>query len=308
KAEEEALAAAKATLDLTKNDHDRKLALLGEGLTAVVKYQEAEQKYLKAIADVARTEAKIEDAEAAVREKQSERSAKENELKGKLDEARAKVRKAEADVAKAKAEVQKAESEVQKANQNFQKAESELAKQRRGQIIEAPADGFVTNLISDGGSALVKKGDPLFTLVPDVTDRAVQIWLDGNDAPLVTPGRHVRLQFEGWPAVQTVGWPSAAVGTFGGTVATVDAVDDGNGRFRALVVPEFPDASVEDGGWPEPRFLKFGVRTNGWVLLEQVTLGYETWRRMNGFPPVLKDAPGSKDGSSPKPVKMSKQK
>ena len=29
------------------------------------------------------------------------------------------------------------------------------------------------------------------------------------------------------------------------------------------------------------------VRANGWVLLDEVGLGYELWRRLNGFPPVV---------------------
>ncbi|MFT7638590.1 MAG: hypothetical protein ACI9G1_000314, partial [Pirellulaceae bacterium] len=39
--------------------------------------------------------------------------------------------------------------------------------------------------------------------------------------------------------------------------------------------------------WPNERFLRQGVRANGWVLLDQVPLWYEIWRNMNGFPPVV---------------------
>lgn len=99
--------------------------------------------------------------------------------------------------------------------------------------------------------------------------------------PLLHIGDQVRLQFEGWPAIQFVGWPSVAVGTFGGTVKLLDATDDGSGRFRILVAP---DAS--DEAWPEARYLRQGVRANGWVLLQQVKLGFELWRRFNGFPPT----------------------
>ena len=106
---------------------------------------------------------------------------------------------------------------------------------------------------------------------------------------LVEAGRHVRLQFEGWPAVQFVGWPSVAVGTFGGTVAFVDAQGDSQGRFRMVVVP---DESSEP--WPEARYLRQGVRANGWVLLDQVRMGYEIWRQLNGFPPSVREKPGSK--------------
>jgi len=305
KAEEQALAKAQATFVQAKADHDRQLALFKEGFAAQAKFQEAEQKYLGATADVAKHEAYLEDAKLAVQAKQSLRPAKERELQAKIDEVRAKVRKSESDVAKAESDLQKASAEIAKAESYLIDAESKLAKQQRQEVF-APRSGYVTQLIADGGSGLVKKGDPLFVLVPDDAERAVQVWLDGNDAPLVTRGRKVRLQFEGWPAVQFAGWPSVAVGTFGGEVASVDAVDDGMGRFRVLVTPD-PD----DDPWPEDRYLRQGVRANGWVLLNEVALGYELWRRMNGFPPVLTEAPGDKAGGSkgrPKPVKMGKGK
>lgn len=84
----------------------------------------------------------------------------------------------------------------------------------------------------------------------------VQIWLDGNDAPLVAAGRHVRLQFEGWSAIQFAGWPSVAVDTFGGTVVSVDMVDNGKGKFRCQILPD----KTETIQWPQDRFLRQGVR------------------------------------------------
>jgi hypothetical protein len=116
-------------------------------------------------------------------------------------------------------------------------------------------------------------------------------WLPA-DVPLVTPGREVRLQFEGWPAVQfAAGWPKVAMGTFGGEVVAIDATDNGQGKFRVLIRPNTTE------GWPEERFLRQGVRANGWILLNQVALGYELWRQLNGFPPVYGDEK-SKDGKS----------
>ena len=98
----------------------------------------------------------------------------------------------------------------------------------------------------------------------------------------------MRLQFEGWPALQFSGWPSIAVGTFGGRVPLVDPTDNGKGKFRVLVEPD-PDEQQ----WPSHRFLRQGVRANGWVLLNVVPIGYELWRQFNGFPPVISlDEPG----------------
>jgi adhesin transport system membrane fusion protein len=148
---------------------------------------------------------------------------------------------------------------------------------------------------------LMKKGDPLFTIVPDTTDQAVEMWVSGNDIALVRPGDHVRLQFEGWPAVQFAGWPSVAVGTFGGQLVTIDATDDGTGKFRVLVKP------VAEEPWPSERFLRQGARANGWVLLSQVPLGYEIWRQLNGFPPVVaKDEPSDKNKNGKKKVPLPK--
>jgi hypothetical protein len=115
---------------------------------------------------------------------------------------------------------------------------------------------------------------------------AVELWVAGRDGPLISSGRKVRLQFEGWPAVQFVGWPSVAVGTFGGVVEFVDALADESGRYRVVVSPD-PD----DLPWPDNRWLRQGVRANGWVLLERVRLGFELWRQINGFPPALGAAP-----------------
>ena len=84
------------------------------------------------------------------------------------------------------------------------------------------------------------------------------------------------------------GWPSVAVGTFGGVVSFIDPHDDGQGNFRIVVVPD-----PREEPWPSARFLRQGVRASAWVLLERVKLGFELWRRFNGFPPMLERAPGA---------------
>ena len=145
-------------------------------------------------------------------------------------------------------------------------------------------------------------------IVPDTTDRVVELMIDGVDAPLIAAhmeevgrGPHVRLQFEGWPAVQFVGWPSVATGTFGGKVRQIDPTDDGYGRFRILVEP---DEMFDGDRWPEGHYLRQGNQAVGWVFLNRVTLGYELWRQFNGFPPVLAPkAPDKKEGGKPPKVK-----
>ncbi|MEZ6125418.1 MAG: HlyD family efflux transporter periplasmic adaptor subunit [Planctomycetaceae bacterium] len=270
-----------ATANQAKSDYERQKQLFEEKIVAEVKFQQAEQKYLEARAKVEKTEAYIEAAMNDLAGKRRDREAKEQKANADIGYASAAVRKAQGDVAKAESDVAKAQSELNKAQKSLLEMESKVSRQQ-SQTVVAPFDGSLMKINPNQGSQILKEGDVLCVIIPDTQDRAVQIWLDGNDAPLVSAGRHVRLQFEGWPAVQFAGWPSVAVGTFGGTVVSVDASDDGKGKFRALVRP-----SVESQAWPEDRYLRQGVRTHGWVLLERVPLWYEIWRNMNGFPPVV---------------------
>ena len=174
------------------------------------------------------------------------------------------------------------------------------------QKILAPRDGVVLRVEATEGTFL-KAGSPVCTLIPETATRMVELWVDGNDMPLiqarvtdeqgnvVEPGSPVRLQFEGWPAIQFIGWPSVALGTFGGEVVVIDASDNGQGKFRVLVAPS-PDQVLRGDGkletleWPGARWLRQGVRANGWVLLQRVPLWFELWRQMNGFPPTIDPA------------------
>lgn len=123
-----------------------------------------------------------------------------------------------------------------------------------------------------------------------------ELLMDGNDLPLLRKGDKVRLQFEGWPAVQFVGWPSVAVGTFGGLVYLVDPTANDKGQFRILVEPDPTEPS-----WPGKDYLRQGVRTQGWVLLNRVSIGWELWRQLNGFPPT-REQPEQKSSQPLGPV------
>ena len=112
-------------------------------------------------------------------------------------------------------------------------------------------------------------------------DLARKIRAENPQTLELAAGDAVRLQFEGWPAVQFVGWPSVARGTFGGRVYLVDPTANDKGEFRILVEPDRDDAP-----WPDERYLRQGVRVQGWVLLDRVTVGWELWRNLNGFPPA----------------------
>jgi hypothetical protein len=176
-------------------------------------------------------------------------------------------------------------------------------------VVTAPRDGIVLSVSATDGSYL-EPGSLICVVIPDTEARYVEAWIDGMDMPLVTPrsvasdgtvvpGSPARLQFEGWPAIQSIGWPSLAVGTFGGEVISVDATDDGSGRFRIVVA-----ADSNDQAWPDGRFLRQGVRAKAWVLLNRVPAWREIWRQLNGFPPIaiegIKPLDEDKDGGAKK--------
>jgi multidrug efflux pump subunit AcrA (membrane-fusion protein) len=146
--------------------------------------------------------------------------------------------------------------------------------------ILAPQDGYVVRAIRSGVGEVVKEGEAVVTVLPATTQVAVELYIKPMDVPLLAPGRKVRLQFDGWPALQFSGWPSVAVGTFGGEIRIIDAVNAADGSYRALIVPD----PTED---PWPAEVRVGSGVFGWAMLDEVRLGYELWRRLNGFPPAV---------------------
>lgn len=266
KAARQTLEGAQAAQLAAKLNLERQTKLLEQGLASQRTLELAQLESVRTATDSERALATLQAAIGEASALEADRMRVEHDLTAALDDARASEGVALAEEANVAGEL--ARIEVRLARQSTME-------------VKAPIEGTVLRVLSGQGNAFVKAGDPLLTLVPDTSERAVELWVDGNDMPLLSEGRDVRLQFEGWPAVQFTGWPSVAVGTFGAKVALIDATDDGTGRFRILVKPD------GDGAWPTRVYLRQGVRVNGWVLLEQVKLGYELWRRFNGFPPTV---------------------
>ena len=182
-------------------------------------------------------------------------------------------------IEKAKINYKKLISEKQKALAQFKQTESKLSRQKT-QRITAPIDGRIIRITAGNLATSIKQGDNIAVLVPDDMEKVAEIYVNGVDAALVREGQKVRLQFEGWPVIQFSGWPSLAIGTFGGVVASIDPTVSDSGKFRVLVKPD-----PEQRDWPDSRFLRYGWRANGWVLMGEVPVGYELWRQLNAFPP-----------------------
>lgn len=169
------------------------------------------------------------------------------------------------------------ESELSKLQNKY-----ENIRIRRDQyIIHAPQDGYVVKTLKAGIGETIKEGESIVTLQPNQPELAVELYVKAMDLSLITPGRHVRLEFDGWPALQFSGWPGTSVGTFGGEVAIIDRVNSKNGEYRLLIKPD--QLGNENEVWPTQ--LRIGSGVNGFVMLKDVPIWWEIWRQLNGFPP-----------------------
>lgn len=186
-------------------------------------------------------------------------------------------------------------SELNQAEVNFSRQGS--------QLVVAPRDGTILQVEAGDVATLVSAGSRLATFLPAGAERAIELFIDGRDIGLVRPGRTVRLEFEGWPSFQFSGVPEYAIGTFAGEVVFVEPSAREDGRFRILVAERQLGTACEQEkvalpglnlagncGWPPESFVRLGANVRGWVLLETVPLGYELWRLLNNFPPVMASA------------------
>ncbi len=276
-ADHEVMAAAQKVIDAEQKLQaaEAKLTTASINLTRIEKLREqgirSSRELELAQLSVQTGQAEMQKAKALVGERNSyvkALRAKRSEKRNALEAARSKLDSALATI---RVDQQDAQKDVQK--------QGTLVSRQMTREVRASSDGIVTNINIPGRNVQVKKGDHLLTLMPKTADRVVELFVSGRDIILIKPGRHVRLQFEGWPAIQFGGWPSVAVGSFPGEVIAVQPHRSKDGGFRILVQP---DGTMD---WPESRFLHVGLQVKGWILLDRVALGYEMWRLLNGFPP-----------------------
>ncbi|HAW21037.1 MAG TPA: biotin attachment protein [Flavobacteriales bacterium] len=190
--------------------------------------------------------------------------------------------------AKYRDDISKAESDKYTAMSNMYDAEAVVTKLQNQYMnysirtgmyyITAPQSGYVTKAIQSGLGESIKEGEPIVSIMPSVYDLAVALYVRPIDLPLVQKGQHVRIQFDGWPAIVFSGWPNTSYGTYGGEVFAIDNFISDNGLYRVLVSPD-----PNDHEWPTA--LRVGAGTKNFMLMKDVPIWYELWRQINGFPP-----------------------
>lgn len=239
------------------------------GNITLTKFQEIENKFQMSGAKVLKVENEWLQRKAELANATLELASIDAEYSDKISKAQSNLNETIASRNETQAQIVKMENELTNV----------LVRQSQYQII-APQSGYVVQAIKVGIGETIKEGDAVATILPQSDDMAFEMYVKAMDIPLIEKNRKVRVEFDGWPALQFSGWPNASFGTFGGIVAIIDRVESKNGMFRIIVKPD-PD----DEKWPE--LLRIGSAAKGWVMLNNVPIWYEIWRNMNGFPPTM---------------------
>ena len=242
-----------------ENQYQRNKKLFDAGNIPLTKFQDIEYKYQGSKADLSQAEIELSRVEAEY-----------------LD----KISKAESDLSSTRADLFDGQGDLVKYRNEYANMQ---IRNEQYQIL-APQSGTVVKAMQSGVGETIKEGDAVCTIMPAASDVAVEMYIKAMDVPLLSRGREVRIQFDGWPSLMVSGWPSVSVGTFGGTVEVIDYINSKPGEFRILVVPK-------KGDDPWPKQLRVGSGTKGWAMLDDVPVWYELWRQLNGFPPSLYEEP-----------------
>lgn len=262
----------------TENQYERNRNLYDAGNIALTKLQDFQSKYQEGRMKLISSENKYLESQAELINAQIEVTGVEAEYADKIN-------KAESDLNATLADLYDAEGSLAKMRNEY----SNMRIRNEQYHIVAPQTGYIVQAVKGGIGETIKEGEAVATIMPDTPDLAVEMYVKAMDVPLISKNRKVRVEFDGWPALQFSGWPSVSVGTFGGEVKVIDRTNNGgNGSFRILVTPDF-----EDEAWPPQ--LRIGSGIKGWVMLETVPIWYELWRQLNGFPPSLYEAPAEGD-------------
>jgi multidrug resistance efflux pump len=253
------LEAERVRFSNAKNQYERNKKLFEAGNIPLTKFQDYEYKYQGSEADFMNAEIEIDRV-------QTEYLDKINKAESDLNNTLSEQFETQADLAKLRNEY---------ANMEIRSHQYFILAPQAGQVVKATRAGIGETL---------KEGDPVCTIMPQSEDVAVEMYVKAMDVPLITKGRKVRVEFDGFPALQFSGWPSVSVGSFGGRVEVIDVVNTSPGQFRILVIPDRHDI-------PWPKQIRAGSGTKSWVMLDDVPVWYELWRQLNGFPPSLYSEP-----------------
>lgn len=239
------------------------------------------QKGLKALTDFESKRVKLQEVSAKLQAAENKLSISRNELTVNQQELDAIFQDYADKIAKSRSDISTTSSSIYTTEGEIAKMKNSLANYsiRNGYYyITAPQDGIITKTIKAGIGEMISTGDELVSIMPLNIHLAAEVYVKPMDLPLLKTNVKVRLTFDGWPAIVFSGWPGTSFGTFGGRILAVDNFPSENGLFRVLVQPD-----IKEKQWPTQ--LRVGSGAKSIMLLNDVPLGYELWRQLNGFPP-----------------------
>lgn len=261
------LEAVKTQLRIARTQFDRSSALNKEGL--------------KPMTDVEQKRLKLQEAEAYIITQENKLLSSKNEYIN----ARVEINRITAEYAE---KISKSESDKFTALSSQYDTQAQVNKLHNQYVnysvrnglyyITAPQSGYVNRALLAGIGETIKEGTSIVSIMPDSYEIAVETYVDPIDLPLVHRGAKIRVWFDGWPRIVFSGWPGLSYGTFGGRVVAIENFISPNGKYRVLIAPD-----QNEEKWPKE--LSIGAGSQSIALLETVSVGYEIWRNLNGFPP-----------------------
>jgi multidrug resistance efflux pump len=261
------LEAAKNDYALAKDQFDRNQKMYREGLISQTQFQQRNVAMQNALAKNTTAENKVNQTLQDIANAQIELGGIDQEYREKINKAESERFQSLGQVETNKGDVAKLENLV--TNYTIRNGMYFIIAPQAGQIIQATKSGL---------GEIIKEGEDLLTIVPNVNNVAVEIFVRPVDLPLIVRGEEVRLIFDGYPVILFAGgWPNQSFGTFPGKIRAVENTINEQGLFR-VIVEEDPQGKR----WPKQ--LRIGAGAQGIALLNDVPVWYELWRNINGFP------------------------
>ena len=282
------LIAARTKLDIAKNQLVRIENLYNEGIKSLTDLEAKRLSLQESNAKVIGFQNKLNTHKNELRNLQANKIAIANEYDEKLA-------KAQSDRMSAVSSRYDADASKNKLQSQFNSYEE----RQRNYYITSPISGTISEGIKTGIGELIKQGEDIVTIVPSNYDLAVETYILPQDMPLLKVGQRVSVLFDGWPAIVFSGWPNSSYGTFTGKVFAMDNFIGKNGKYRVLI-QQYANAE------PWPKEVRAGGGANTITLLNNVSVGYELWRQLNGFPADYYNNGKAEDFKTKAPLKKVK--
>jgi len=266
-AEEAELKAVDNELVLYEDQFQRQKKLYDEGLVSLTQFQQKSASYQNALAKKTSAENKLANTHQDVVNVNLEQSATIQDYSEKLNKTEGERFQSMGLIESSTGDIAKLENQV--SNYRIRKGLY---------YVLASQDGQIADLKKSGIGEILKDGESIGTILPMNVEYAVEIFVKPVDQPLIRKGQRIMCVFDGFPAIVFSGWPNSCYGTFPGKVIAIESNINSKGLFKALVVED-------ENEKPWPAQIKIGTGVKGIAILNDVSVWYELWRNVNGFPP-----------------------